>query len=514
MPPAPVPLPTPARDDRPLGYVWAIAICLATTGVEVALRGVLAEANLALLYLLAVIVITFRFGRGPGIAASVVAVLAFDLFLVQPYFSITVADSQYLLTLALMLAVSLMVSHLGAGLQAQAALARQREERAAMLFALSQALASAHSETDIGAIAATQLGAAFGERTVLLLPGPDHQLHPVDTAARIDAAASRLATVVFMRPQDAEAGIVTSAGVRYLPLRAPERTRGVLLLFAAGMAGVLTDEQERLLQTCAAQIALAIERVHYAEAARAAMVSVEAERLRNTLLSALSHDLRTPLTSIRGLAGAIASGDVATLDGARDAAQAVHDQAVEMTALVTNLLHMARLQAGPVELALAWQMIEEVAGSALAQMARPLANVAVAVDLPPTLPLVAFDAVLIERVLCNLLDNAAKFGARSVRLAARARDGWLEVTVDDTGPGFADGGAAAAFVTFARGRVESAQVGAGLGLAICKAIVEAHGGAIRAGNRSEGGARVAFTLPLGTPPALTDEGVHAGQVSA
>jgi two-component system sensor histidine kinase KdpD len=190
----------------------------------------------------------------------------------------------------------------------------------------------------------------------------------------------------------------------------------------------------------------------------------------------------------------------------QELARALHDETRRMSALVSNLLDMARIQSGAVQLNWQWHSFEEVVGSALRASHLHLAGHFVQTQLAPALPLVRFDAVLIERVLCNILENAAKYtppGSRIV-LAAQTRGEFLEVAVSDNGPGLPAGQESAIFEKFTRGKHESAQTGVGLGLAICRAIVEAHGGTIHAEQSPGGGASFIFTLPLGTPPAVAD----------
>lgn len=495
--------------ERPIGYAWSVCACVLTTALALPLRGSLAEANLVLLYLMAVVLVTVQFGRKPGIFTSILAVLAFDVFLVPPYYSLTVADSQYLLTFAIMLVVSLIISHLTANLRRQAFIARNRERRVSALFDLSRDLSGALSHEQISDIGVRHLNATFHARAVILFPGENGNLATAGAAA---ATAARLADPVLMLAKlvherevtsGYDEGATISAGIRYLPLRAPMRTRGVLVLIPSDPAQRLIPEQERLLQTCAAQIALAIERVHYVDVAREAMVAIESERLRNSLLSAMSHDIRTPLTAIAGLSSALASGRALSPQTRQELAEAIQDEAIRMSNLVTNLLDMAKLHAGAVKLNRQWQMLEEVVGSALAQLARTLAGLRVEVSLPSTLPLLDFDAVLLERVLCNLLDNAAKYAAAggTVGIAARLIDNTVHVSVEDNGPGIARGMEESIFTKFTRGEPESTRTGVGLGLAICRTIIEAHGGTIGAQNRPEGGARFTFTLPVGCPPA-------------
>lgn len=502
---------------QPIGFAWAVFACVLTTALVLPLRGVLAEGNLVLLYLMAVVIVTVRLGRRAGVLASIMAVLAFDVFLVPPYLSLTVADSQYLITFGVMLGVSLTISHLAADLRHQALIARHRERRASALFELTRELASALGNDQIGEIGVRYLGETFHARCVLLLPDAQGRLGAPcaghGATMQLPDAESRIARLVYEREVAIghDEGITVSAGVRYLPLRAPMRTRGVLVLIPFDAAQRHNREQERQLQTCAAQIALALERVHYADVAHAALLAIESERLRNSLLSAMSHDIRTPLTAIAGMAGTLADGGGLPAGTRQELAEAIRDNALRMNRLVTNLLDMARLQAGVVTLNRQWQMLEEVAGSALSEVAPALAQHRVEVALPASLPLLEFDAVLLERVLCNLLDNAAKYTppGSTIALTARTAGADAEIAIEDNGPGIAVGKEDEIFSTFSRGEAESARGGVGLGLAICRAVIAAHGGTIRAENRPQGGARFAFTLPLGVAPC--DDG--AGELA-
>jgi two-component system sensor histidine kinase KdpD len=291
--------------------------------------------------------------------------------------------------------------------------------------------------------------------------------------------------------------------ILFLPLSAPMRVRGVMTV-TLGKSPLL-PEQRQLLETVASLVAIVIERLHYVEVAQEALVRVESERLRNALLSAISHDLRTPLTALVGLSDSLAMTGEGLPQNKREAAEAIRDEALRMSRLVSNLLDMARLQAGAVRLRKEWQPLEEIVGSSLKHVEALLQGRSVRIDLMHDLPLLEFDAVLIERVLCNLLENAAKFApSGEVGIGARRHDGVVEISVTDSGPGVAPGSEVAIFEKFMRGQPESANAGVGLGLAICRSIVEAHGGRIWAENRSEGGARFAFTLPVGEPPVVDD----------
>jgi len=267
----------------------------------------------------------------------------------------------------------------------------------------------------------------------------------------------------------------------------------------------MAPEQRRLLDTFARLVAISLERVHYVDVARATTVQMESERLRNSLLSAISHDLRTPLAALVGLADSMSMTQPPPTGQQCDIAASMREEALRMNSLVNNLLDMARLQAGAVKLNRQWQPLEEVVGSAIKAMRSTMAGHRVGVNLPAELPLLEFDAVLVERVLCNLLENAATYtppgSTIEIGAAPAARD-QIDIWVEDDGPGLPAGKEELIFNKFERGRKESATSGVGLGLAICRAIVAAHGGTIRAENRHGRGARFVFSLPCGNPPSL------------
>ncbi len=280
----------------------------------------------------------------------------------------------------------------------------------------------------------------------------------------------------------------------------------MLAIQPADVALFDTPEDMRLLDTCASQIALALERVHFVEVAQDALVHMEGERLRNSLLAAVSHDLRTPLTALVGLADTL-SQDELPPETRKELIAAVGQKARGIAELVGKLLDMARLQAGAVKLKRDWQSLEEVLGSARRQLESMLARHKVSSRLPADLPLCEFDPVLIERVFVNILENAAKYTppGSEIVVSATVGDGMLHVTVDDNGPGLPAGREETLFAKFERGESESAQPGVGLGLTICRAIVEAHGGRMHAENRREGGARFVFTLPFSASLAIDEK---------
>lgn len=480
-------------------------LCAAATIVAIALRDVLAEANLVLMYLISVVIATVRWGRASGIFGSILAVLAFDVFLVEPVHSFSVADTQYLLTFAIMLSVSLVISHLMANLQQQANIAESRAHLADTQFALSKDLASASSVSDIADAVRLHLAAAFQGTAQLLAADSSGQLDfgsVTKVSGDIEKTTRVMAQAVFrgQRGDDDTDPVSATGQMHFIALRAPLGIRGVLVL---ANCDCKNREQIRLLQGFASQIALAIERVQYVELSASAALAMESERLRNSLLSAMSHDVRTPLAGILGLSSALANTPGLSAETTSELAKSIQDEAVRMNSLVTNLLDLARIQTGGMQIRREWQLIDEVIGSALASSGRVINEMTVELALSPALPLVQFDAVLLERVLCNLLENAARYGAAGgwIGIFASTTDKEMLVSVTDRGPGVRPCNAKRIFDKFVHGKESRNKDGVGLGLAICRSIIEAHGGKIWTELQVTGACFV-FSLPLGEPPQL------------
>ncbi|KIQ25289.1 sensor protein KdpD [Variovorax paradoxus] len=506
------PLNTPRADDddhekAPIywpGYAWATATSVALTLVCTPLTGVLELSNIVMLFLLGVVGVAMRFGRGPSALAALLNVAAFDYFFVPPRLSFAVSDVQYVLTFAIMLGVGLLVGQLTAGLRFAAGVSTSRERRARSLFELTRELSAALESTQVVTLGAAAVQGHFGGHAlVLVTDAADQLVLPKEPPAGFDA---QVADWAFRHGQPAGLATATLAAQpwHYVPLRAPMRVRGVLALSPSQPRWLLIPEQAQQLDTLARQIAIALERVHYVEVAQQAVVEMESERLRNALLGAISHDVRTPLTALIALAESL---QTLPPEEHGNAARAIVAQAHELHALVNNLLDMARLESGiaggAVNLRRDWQSVEEVVGSSIRAARTSLGDAVVQTALDADLPLVEFDAVLIERVLVNLLENATKYGAPPIVVGARAEPGTLVLTVRDHGPGLPAallGREQKLFDKFTRGEAESATPGVGLGLAICRAVVSAHGGEITAANARDGGAEFTVTLPRREPP--------------
>jgi two-component system, OmpR family, sensor histidine kinase KdpD len=516
----------------PRAYGQAIAICAGITLVASLLRMRLDLVNLVMLYLLGVVFTATRIGRGPGVLLSFLSVAAFDFYFVPPRMSFSVSDTQYLLTFAGMLLTSLVISHLTASLRREARVASNRERRTGAMYAMASELGAALTTEQIVGIGMRHVSEVFRAKVAMLLPDSADAVRQ-----KVDPSDSRSAAMLLegasldrdvgqwvydqQKPAGQGTDTLPSAVALYLPLKAPMRTRGVLAVHTRDPHELDVPEQKRMLDAFAAQIALALERVHYVDIARDALVNMESERLRNSLLSAISHDLRTPLTSIVGFASMLAEAGGDTRSPANaELVAAIHDESLRMTSIVTNLLDMARLQAGGLRLNRQWSLLEETVGAALRACRRMLKDRPVEVRLPADLPFLQLDAVLMERLFSNLLENAAKYTPPGSKLTISAQTidkqgkPFVRVCIDDTGPGLPAGMEDRVFEKFTRGEKESAKPGIGLGLSICRAIVEAHGGTIGASNLRAlddpaapvQGARFWFTLPVDIPPSLLEEG--------
>jgi two-component system sensor histidine kinase KdpD len=492
------------------GYGWALATTAICTAIAWLMFDHFDLANLIMVYLLGVVVVASRYGRGPSALSSFLGVLFFDVFFVPPRFSLAVSDTQYLLTFAVMLSVALVISGMTASIRHQARIAGHRERRVSTLYAMSSELAATRGEDNLLRIAVKHLSEVFEAQVTALLPDAAGRItYPRGQGAPQSCHGSDLSVAqwVFDHGQMAGQGTDTLPGgeMVYLPLKAASGMVGVLALLPLNPARIALPEQQRLLETFTSQIALALERVRLAAEAHSTQLKMETEQLRNTLLSAISHDLRTPLAAIMGASSSLVRDNDKLNEHARlELGQAIYDEAIRMAGMANNLLDMARLEAGAVVLNRQWQPLEEVVGGALAGLSARIANHPVTVRLPQDLPLVEIDSMLIERVFANLLENAVKYTppGTAIKISAVTGQDEMIVTVADQGHGIPAGEENLIFEKFHRIASEGNQGGAGIGLTICRSIVEVHGGRIWADNLPTGGAAFHFTLPLSEAPII------------
>ena len=497
---------------RRAAHGQALGIVALATAVAWALSSRVDPANIVMVYLLAIVIVARQHGRGPSVVAAVVSVALFDVLFVPPYYTFAVADARYLFTFVVMLTVALVMSGLTVRIRAQAEAARDRERQASALYAMGREIAGTRDIETVVSIVGEHLGKAFDAQVLVLLPNEAGELvaaasagQPFELSARERQAAMRLW---------AQGGSATAAEMEgralLLPLRGSRGPVGALAVRVPRRRAMVPAQRHQL-ETFANQTALALERLQLANETEVARLRIETEELRNSLLSSVSHDLRTPLAAITGAASTLLEGG-ATVDAGtrRELLESIHEEAERLNRLVQNLLEMTRLSSGVLRLRRDWHPFEEIVGAALGRLAGPLASRRVITRIPDDLPLVQIDDVLIEQVLINLLDNAVKHTppGTPITIVATAAEQTVRVQVSDRGSGVPRGEEDEIFEKFYRGAPARGR-GTGLGLAICKAIVQAHGGRIWAQNLPEGGASFFFTLPQSDrPPALVPEQEH------
>lgn len=480
----------------------AVVVCLATA-VAWMMTPYFGSANLIMVYMIGVVVTAIRYGQGPSVLASFLSVAAFDFFFVPPLYSFSVSDIQYLLTFGVMLAVALTVSGLAVRIRRQTEMARYREKRTSVLYAMSRDLATHRGTGTLANLAAKHLRDVFDSQVAIFLSDSDKRLQlqrGEQLFFEFDPKEAGVAQWVFEHNERAGLGSNTLPGSNtlYLPLVGSGGSIGVVAVRPSQPTKVLDPDHLHLLESLVSQVSLAIERARLSEEAERAHVQVETERMRNAILSSVSHDLRTPLAAITGATGSLLdeSGrmEAATRD---ELIRSIHQEADRMDRLVKNLLDMMRLEAGALHLNKDWHPLEEVVGSALARMERRLSGHRVAVSFPADLPLLFVDGVLLQQVVINLLENAAKYApaGSTIELSASAKEREVFVEVADRGSGLPLGEEGRVFDEFYRAK-QTGDGGVGLGLTICRGIIEAHGGRIWAENRGGGGARFRFAIPL------------------
>lgn len=483
-------------------YGWAILSVVTATAIDQSLFNRTAEANLIMIYLLGILPVALRGDRGAAILAAVLSVAAFDFFFVHPFLTFAVSDTQYLLTFVAMGLVGGTISTLTARLAAELSAARLRERRAQSLLALSRSLLSTRAPAEVLAEGARLLGLELGLPVGAWLKGPSGdplQVPPSEvTLTRNETEVLRL---VLKEGMSAGPGTDTFPGAafQFLPVQSDRQIHGVLVIPRPEGSPPLGPGERATLETSVNLLVIALDQARAKEEADTALRQADAERLRSALLSSVSHDLRTPLTGIVGSAATLVEGaDILDPETRKELAQSIVEEANRLSRLVKNLLQATRLEAGSVQLSRTWFPLDEALSPALNRLHATLKPHPVTVALPPDLPFVDGDPVLIEQVFENLLLNAAKYTppGTPIRLEARQEGDRLEVTVCDRGPGLPPGEEERVFEKFHHHPGRRGASGAGLGLAICRGIVTAHGGTMMAYNQTEGGACFKFDLPV------------------
>jgi two-component system sensor histidine kinase KdpD len=495
----------PGPPTRVGPWLAAAGIVGVTTGFAAALRALWGLPDAEMLFLLAVMVSALRFGRGPSILAAALSVASYDFFFVPPFFTFAVADGRYALTFAMMFVVGLLLSELVARLRRQEQAAVAREHRTSALYDLSRDLGRAPDAREVAQVVCRHAARVFGAKAHVLAATPGGELEPLASSHGDAAAPPKELSVARWAlehglPTGAGTDTLPGAEVTCVPLAVGGRAMAVLSM-EPGDPTPATGDREYL-AIFGRQAAFAFERARLAEDARASAVRAKTEEMRSSLLSAVSHDLRTPLGGITGAATSLRDDEGLSDATRRELTQSICDEAERLERLVGNLLDMTRLEAGAVKPRREWVPLEEIVVSALARLELRLGRRAVQLAIPAELPLLSADPVLLEQLFVNLLENVAKYAPPEapVEISATETGRGIAVDVADRGPGLPPGGEERIFEKFFRG-AHAGVPGVGLGLPICRAIAEVHGGSVHASNREGGGAIFRIILPIeGTPP--------------
>lgn len=501
----------PRRTSSWMSYLKSASVIAIATAVAWFASSHFGPPDISMIYLLCIMITAMLYGRGPSLLAAVLSVAAFDFFFVTPYFTFAISDTRYLLTFATMFLTGFIISNLTVRIKEQAQAAIERERRTASLYALGQEFSGVLGRDQLVQSVVKHIGRVFASRIVVLFPDLQRQLkvHPASTVLTIPEYDQGVARWVFDHGKPAGAGTATlpSANGTYLALTMSDGIAGVIGVYPRPDKPFFSEDQYHLLETFVNQTALAIERSYFAEKTKQAQIQINTEQLRNSLLSSISHDLRTPLAAITGAATSLLDDNMLLdTDSQRDLVQLTLEAAQRLNRLVGNILEVTRLESGGIHVRKEWQMLEEVIGSTLRQFDKYKDDHPISIHIPDDLPPVPMDAVLIGQVLTNLLENAQKYSPEGspIDISAYVEDAAIVVEVADRGSGLKAGDETHIFEKFYRAQ-PAETAGVGLGLTICRGIVEAHGGRIWAENRHKGGAVFRFTLPLDKLPVLTDE---------
>lgn len=494
-----------------LAYAQAVGLVGLTTLVSYPLQRYIEASNLVMLYLAAVAVAALRLGRGPAVLASLLSTLTFDFFLTRPHFSLTVADTQYIITLGGLLLISLVISNLAGQVREQAESARQHDARTGLLYQLSRELAySASLETILTKII-QHIVQTYGRPAVILLPA-DGRLKAAASSPGYTPSESGLAAAEWAFQYSLPAGsgceALPEASLRAQPLIAARGVVGVMGVEQSTGSDLPDREERHLLDAYASLAALAIERSQLQEQANQAEVLAAGEALQSALINSISHDLRTPLASISGVLESLAEaeqpGSGVSLDPAArgELLDNAREEAARLNRLLGNLLDISRLEAGSLHLNFQECDVQDLVGAALAQMGKRLSSHPLKTAVPDDLPTLWLDLPLLVQALTNVLENAVKYtpAGTPILVGARLAGRSVEVTVADQGPGIPSNEIGHLFEKFYRLERSSKPGGLGLGLSIVKGITEAHGGSIRAQNRPGGGLVVTLSLPVRSSP--------------
>jgi two-component system sensor histidine kinase KdpD len=483
-------------------YAASIALVLVTTLLGELVKRRLEPTNIAMLYLLAVVIAAVRWGKGAAVATAILGALSFDLFLVPPYLALRVADVQYIFTLVGLLAVGVVIGTLASRMREQAIQSRRREAQTAALYRLAADLAdSAGFDAVLQAIRKNVKQIVYCGVAIYLPAGGALELVNHDPGFPASEQEKGIARWTFENRSTAGGGPDEATGrrTRYLPFKTPQGVIGVLGIYLRRGAESLTRDEEELLNALVSQAAVAIQRASLAEQSRHMELMRQTEKLQSALLSSISHDLRTPLVSITGTLTTLQENDPGLDDATRkELIENASEEADRLNRIVGNLLDLTRMEAGTLRVSKRPCDLRDVLGASLEQLRERIGDRAIRMTIPRDFPEVPMDFSFMMKAFYNLLDNAVKYSPQDspIDIGARVRRNEAEIEIRDRGTGIPVGDLTRIFERFYRAEKSQRVAGTGLGLSICKGIVEAHGGRIVARNNADSGATFIVTLPL------------------
>jgi two-component system sensor histidine kinase KdpD len=486
----------PSLSAKPSGFIFAsITIVIFTVGL-LPLRDKIESNNLVMAYLIAVMLVASRFGTWPSILASILGVVAFNFFFIEPYHTFNIHNLKYHFTFLVMLLASLLIGSIASRLRLQAMFYRQKEHEIRHLFSLAKVLSSTRGHENMSAAAAKYVGDVLNAVVMIWFPLDSSELKLISSVdMKVDIREQSAAQWAFENGQQAGSGTDTLSATkgRYIPLMEEDMVVGVMGVIPL-KEEELQPDQLTMLEAFSTIIAISLQRATKSLEAEKSKIEAETEKLRNTLLQSISHDLRTPLVSISGLSSELLEKAGLLPNKVQEMVKVIYDQSSRLSRMVNNVLDITSIESGKMTLNKQPYFIEEIIGSALLRLKNILPESAVTINVK-TKDLIEVDGILIEQVFTNLLENAVKHNriSLSVNITVEDKKKYLQIYVMDNGPGIMRGQEQKIFEKFAKGKLE----GNGLGLSICKAIIEAHGGQIWAKNQESGGATFIFTLPKG-----------------
>ncbi|MHB8092303.1 MAG: DUF4118 domain-containing protein [Syntrophales bacterium] len=497
---------------KPKEWYWSLGTVTLSTILGSLISPYFDRTDIAMIYLLGIVITSTRTGRWPALAATLLSVAAFDFFFAPPYFTFAVNDIRFVVTFAVMFVVANVITRLTLQIREQAEASRKRERNTAALYALSRKLAQERKKEQIFNVATKHISEVFHSQIVILVLDKKGELAASETRVgtfSIDRKELSVARWAFDNRHSAGLGTDTLPGAKalYLPMVA---SSGVV-----GVVGVLPENAERgfdpedihFLESFVNQTAMAMERIMLAKEVQEEHLKAEAQNVKNTFLSSISHDLRSPLAVVAGAASTLLEKDASLDRPARlELLHTIHEETDRLERIIRNVLNLTRLDSGTITVHKEWQPLEEIIGVVLNRFADRFRERSLELKIPPDLPLIPFDTLLMEQVLSNLMENALRHTPTGtpVEITVTPQKSAVMIEIADRGPGIPAHEGEAIFKKFTRGA--NTQMGAGIGLSICRVIIEAHGGRIWVENRTGGGAAFKFVIPVeGTPPSMIPE---------